>query len=130
MDTQHPQTQGGRQLKRGDSHDIECWRTTHRLRVAQGILRDMGFAPTWPTHSDKCIRSEANRGRRCFGFNYVCDDPACPMRHNPAPTWPAECTGPVFDAAYALACAVQDARGAATAHAINEQRRVRAGAAA
>lgn len=125
MDVQHPQTNGGRLLKRGDSYDIEDWRTTHRLRVAQGILKGLGFTPTWPSHSDKCIRSEANRSRRCFGFNYICDDADCPMRHNPAPTWPAECTGPVFDAAYTLACAVQDARGAAAARAMDEGRRQR-----
>lgn len=123
MDTQHPQTNGGRLLKRGDSTDMECWRTSHRLHVAQGILRGLGFTPTWPTHSDKCIRSEASRSRRCHGYNYMCDDPACPMLHNPAPAWPEGCTGQVFDAAYTLACAVQDARGAATARAINEQRR-------
>lgn len=126
MDT--PQTNGGRMLKRGDTYDIECGRTTNRLRTAQGILRGLGFTPTWPTHSDKCIRSDKNRSRRVFGFNYMCDDQACPMRHNPAPAWPAECSGKVFDEAYALACAVQAARGAATARAINATRSERAAA--
>ena len=118
-------TNGARMLKRGDHFDPDCWRTSHRLSVGMNILRNLGFTPEFAEHSDKCIRSEKNRARRVFGFNYMCDDPNCPVRRNPPPIWPEDCTDEVFEKAYALACAVQDARGAATARAINSYRRDR-----
>lgn len=123
--TDHPQTNGGRLLKRGDTQDFDCWRTTHRLGVGQTILRNLGFTPTWPDHSDECIKSEKNRIRRVWGYNYMCDDPKCPMRTNPDPTWPEGASGEVFDKAYALACAVQDERGRITSKAVNEIQRER-----
>ena len=113
-----PTTNGGRLLKRGDSFDIECWRTTHRLRVAQGILRNLGFTPTWPEHDEKCILHPKNAWNRCFGFNYICDA-GCPRRSNPPPTWPEGVSGEIFDLAYQLACAVQDRRAELTADALN-----------
>ncbi len=114
----HPQTNGGRLLKRGDTYDIECWRTSHRLMVGQGILRGLGFDPTWPEHSETCILHPSNRGNRVFGYSYGCEGD-CPRRLNPPPTWPEGASGEVFDKAYQLACAVQDARGKLTAEALN-----------
>jgi hypothetical protein len=106
-----PQTQGGRALMRGDSYDIECWRTTHRLRVALGILRGQDIVPTPVEHSESCILHPSHRSNRVFGWNYICDDPACPARRNPPPTWPEWVTGEMFDRAYALADEIQTERG-------------------
>ena len=89
-----------------------------RLRVAQGILRNLGFTPTWPEHDEKCILHPKNAWNRCFGFNYICDA-GCPRRSNPPPTWPEGVSGEIFDLAYQLACAVQDRRAELTADALN-----------
>jgi hypothetical protein len=107
-----PQTQGGRSLQHGDSYDRDCWRTSHRLLVAQGILRNLGAEAVPVAHSDKCIRSEAQRFNRVFGFNYVCDDPACPAKNSPTPIWPEWVTGDLFDLAYRLADEYQTEHGA------------------
>lgn len=120
----YPTTNGGRLLARGDSFDIECSRTTHRLRVGQGILRSLGFTPTFPDHAASCMNHPDNALRRCFGISYPCLGD-CPRRNDPAPTWDETATGKVFDAAYALACAVQDGRGAAASRAINAERAAR-----
>lgn len=110
-------------LKAGRFNDPDCGRASNRLMVATSILRDLGFTPEFAEHTDKCIRSKANAHRRAFGFNYVCDDSACPVRHNPPPVWPEDCTDAVIENAYSLACAVQDARNAATCRAINSYRK-------
>lgn len=120
--SEHPTTTGGRYLKRGDSFDIEDWRTTHRLQVAQSILRNLGFTPTWVEHDPKCIKHPDNAWNRVFGFNYICDT-GCPRKSNPPPTWPEGASGEVFDAAYRLADAVQNARHANTMTAINKIQR-------
>lgn len=97
----HPQTNGGRMLKRGDSSDIECWRTTHRLRVGQGILRSLGIEQTW-THLEMDGKSpETWPGGPKHQCNYRC---TC--------EWPEWVTGEMFDLAYRLACEVQTERGA------------------
>lgn len=106
-------------LKRGRTNDPDCGRSSNRLMVATGILRDLGFTLEFVQHSDSCIRSPKNSHRRAFGFNYVCDDPNCPVRRNPDPVWSDGCTDEILSSAYALACAVQDARHAATCRAIN-----------
>lgn len=93
----HPTTNGGRMLKRGDTSDIECWRTTHRLRVGQGILRSLGIAPEW-SHSD-CTRVSFGRVVHACDYRCVC-------------TWPEWVTGDVFDLAYRLANETQTERGA------------------
>ena len=116
--SEHPTTNGGRLLKRGDSFDIECHRTTHRLQVAQGILRNLGFTPTWPEHGETCMLHPKNAWNRCFGFNYTCLGD-CPRRLNPPPIWPEGVSGEIFDTAYRLADAVQDRRGQLTAEALN-----------
>ncbi len=92
----HPQTNGGRLLKRGDYHDPECWRTTHRLRVGQGILRSLGIEQTW-THSDS---QYADFGRMRHSCDYRCK---C--------EWPAWVTGETFDLAFRLADETQTKRG-------------------
>lgn len=92
-----PKTNGGRLVKRGDTFDPECYRTTHRLGVAQSILRGLGIEPTW-THGT---------GERVeFGrVKHQCSD-RCKA------TWPEWVTGATFDLAYQLACEVQTERGA------------------
>lgn len=94
--TDHPQTNGGRMLKRGDTRDPECWRTSHRLLVGQGIIRSLGIESTW-THSDS---EECDFGRMRHACDYRCK---C--------EWPEWVTGRVFDLAYQLANEVQTERG-------------------
>jgi len=105
----HPQTNGGRMVKRGYTYDIECAKTTHRLRLAQSILTGMGVTATLPEHDDKCILSPAQKFNRCFGYSYNC---TCGVGVDPAPTWPEWTTGEMFDLAYRLADEVQTERGA------------------
>ena len=89
-------TNGGRLLARGDTGDIECWRTTHRLGVARRILAGLGIEPTWE-HSD-CQR--ANFGRMRHECDYRC-----------VATWPEYVTGEMFDLAYELADEYQTEHG-------------------
>lgn len=110
-------------LKRGRFNDPDCGKASNRLMTASSILRDLGFTPEFAQHSDKCIRSPKNAHRRAFGFHYHCDDQDCPVRHNPPPKWHEDCTDEVIENAYRLACAVQDARYAATCRAINSYRK-------
>jgi len=50
QNTDHPQTNGGRLVKRGDTFDPECHRTTHRL----GIARHRSDAPIRAYSSPSC----------------------------------------------------------------------------
>lgn len=84
-----PKTNGGRLVRRGDTFDPECHRTTYRLGVAQSILRGLGIEPTW-THGT----GEHQCDYRCTA------------------TWSEWVTGATFDLAYQLACEVQGERGA------------------
>jgi hypothetical protein len=88
---------GGRLLKRGDSFDIECWRTTHRLRVAHGILLGLGIKAEWE-HSDYM-------GVEYGVAKHLCDD-RCKA------VWAEWVSDEMFNLAYSLACEVQDKRGA------------------
>lgn len=94
-----PETRGGRNLRRGDSFDIEDARTTHRLRIGQSILRSLGVESTW-THS----KGHEERRGAPYGYN-GCDD-YCKVE------WPEWATGRMFDLAYQLADELQTERGA------------------
>jgi len=122
----HPTTNGGRLLKRGDTFDPECHRTTHRLTLARRILAVEGIEPTYVEHDEKCILNPANAWNRCFGFNYRCD-PGCPRGTyaGQQPTWPEYTTGAMFDLAYKLADEFQTRRGEWHQSKINEERRAR-----
>ena len=117
----HPQTNGGRLLKRGDSFDPECSRVSHRLRLAQRLLAVDGIEPIWPDHADECGRHprrlsnvvHSYRGRVCC----TCG------RDWRGPTWREGVTGATFDRAYALADEMQSARGAQAQREINARRR-------
>ena len=107
QNTDHPQTNGGRLVKRGDTFDPECHRTTHRLGIAQQILHNMGVESTFEPHQDSCMLSEKQRFNKCFGYNYYC---SCPGRSDSA-IWPEWATGRMFDLAFELADELQDSRG-------------------
>lgn len=94
----HPKTTGGRNVKRGDTFDVECSRTSTRLRMAHAILKSQGAEPVW-SHSD--------RTRLEFGWleKHACD-------HRCTCAWPEWVTGEAFDLAYRLADEIQTARGA------------------
>jgi hypothetical protein len=105
-------TNGGRLVKKGRTYDIECARTTHRLALAQSILRQQGIEAAWPEHSTKCMLHPDNAFNRCFGYSYACDHD-CPRTkaEYDGPTWPEWVGEATFNAAYVLACAIQDERG-------------------
>lgn len=92
------ETNGGRMVARGDTFDIEDSRTSYRLSIAQGILRNMGLEST-VIHSEGC----ADRKQALYGYN-GCDD-KCKT------TWPEFATGRMFDLAYQLADEFQTQRG-------------------
>jgi len=117
-------TNGGRLLKRGDTYDIECWRTSHRLRVGQSILRGLGLEPTWPEHAEDCMNHPNNRFNRIHGYSYPCLGD-CPHRLDPPATWPEWATDEMFDLAYRLADETQTERGNWHQRQINEERRER-----
>lgn len=107
--SRNPETNGGRMVKRGYHFDPECGKTTHRLRLAQSILRDAGVESTVAEHADKCMLSPAQRYNRVFGYSYNC---SCGIGVDPTPTWPEWATGEMFDLAYRLADEIQTERGA------------------
>jgi len=117
---------GGRLLRRGDTFDIEDWRTTHRLRLGQHILSSAGVKAEWAEHSEKCMRNPKNAWNRCFGWNYHCDHD-CPRgrQESTGPVWPEWATQEMFDLAYRLADEVQSERGHWHQLQINEERRER-----
>lgn len=105
----HPQTQGGRLLKRGDSRDPECWRTTHRLTVASSVLRSQGVVPHWPDHAEECGRHPVKLANVVHSYRerVVC---TC-GRDYKGPEWEPWVTGAMFDLAYKLADELQTERG-------------------
>lgn len=109
-DKRIPQTQGGRLLKRGDAFDPECWRTTHRLRVAKSILHGQGIVAEWPEHTDECGRHPRNLFNVVHSYRngVIC---TC-GRDQRGPNWPKWVTGAMFDTAYRLAAEIQTERGA------------------
>lgn len=120
--TDHPTTNGGRLLKRGDTFDIECHRTTHRLRVGQGILRSLGLTAEYPKHAATCILSAEQAFNRAGRdrYSFRCE---CGVGHDPQPVWPAYATGKTFDLAYQLADEMQTERGRYHQRQIDERRR-------
>lgn len=117
MSEQHPQTQGGRLLKRGDTFDPECHRTTYRLGRAALILRQQGIEPTW-THRNMAGDTEQPGALWPGGPKHQCN-------YRCSCEWPPEVDGAVFDAAYRLADALQSARGAYHQREINRARSAR-----
>lgn len=103
-------TTGAMYLKRGDTFDPEDWRMTHRLQVARTVLAALGIEPT-PVHKGSTADRPGGAEHR-----YVCGSGiGCGV------TWDEELATPeVFNAAFALANALQNARSARTAHAVNE----------
>lgn len=114
MDDQHPTTCGGRLVKRGDTRDPECHRTSHRLRVAQAILADLGIEATWQHGPRVGLVGTGLMARE----GHLCDGRCVAV-------WPEWVTGETFDVAYRLADETQAARGAWHQRQINEARRVR-----
>lgn len=104
--TTAPETVLGRLIKRGDTFDPECGRTTNRLRVARGILADLNIEPTYEPHHAKCWQ----------GFGFV--DCHADCKHSNVPTWPDWVTAEMFDLAGRLADRVQTARGQANRAAV------------
>lgn len=96
--TTYPETRGGRNLKRGDTFDIEDGRTTHRLRMGQAILRDLGVTSTIEHGADCADRKHNLTG--WTGCDYKCTT-----------VWVEWATGPMFDLAWKLADEVQTKRG-------------------
>lgn len=120
---------GAAYLKRGYRRDPEDWRMTHRLEVARSILRSQGIE-TEAIHMgggrfergmvvgrrqiDLSTMSQAERDEhrsRC-GDGIGCRE-----------VWPEDITDEVFQAAFDLANAIQNARSARTAQAVNERAR-------
>lgn len=84
-------------------------RMTHRLQVAREILFAQGFEPEVKhagPYADEPKMFHAHR-------QYYCGD-RCKT------VWPELATREVFNAAFALADAIQNARSARTAQAVNE----------
>jgi hypothetical protein len=90
-------TAGGYSLKRGDTHDPECSLTTHRLRIARGILRGMGIEGT--------VEHGGNFVQGPYAKHVCCDK--CKT------IWPSWVTDEIFNLAYRLADEVQTERGMA-----------------
>lgn len=111
MSDKATKTRGGALLRRGDTFDIEDWRTTHRLRVGHSILRGLGIEPSFPKHDPKCILSAEQAFRRGGQdrYRFNCE---CGVGHDPNAEWPEWVTGSTFDLAYQLANEVQTERGA------------------
>ena len=88
-------------LKRGDTFDPEDFKTTHRLRVARGLLAEVGIEPT-VAHSTLCARHPSNvgRGMRDLG----CWDQCRTL-------WPESATDDMFEDAARAASAIQSLRG-------------------
>jgi hypothetical protein len=100
-------TAGAYSLKRGDTHDPECSLTTHRLRVARGILSGMGIEAT--------VEHGGNFTQGPYGKHACCDK--CKT------VWPEWVTDEVFNLAYKLADEVQTQRGRHHQREINAARR-------
>jgi len=90
---------GARYLERGDTFDPEDHRMTHRLRIARSILSGQGIEPTWE-HGTGPDTEVCEFGRIRHSCNYKC-----------TAVWPEWVGTETFNAAFALADAIQDERG-------------------
>ena len=111
---EYPATNGGRLLRRGDTFDPECHRTTYRLQLGQRILAASGVEFHWDHGPNEGVVGTGLLQRT----GHVCD-------YRCKAVWPAWATGEMFDRAYALADEVQTERGNWHQSKINEERRVR-----
>ena len=123
-------TTGAMYLKRGDGHDPEDWRMTHRLGVAQNLLHDAGYEliaehvePTGGIGSPREVYTERplspSHLYRCgsgIGCSYRWEDK---MEQGVAP--PNE----LFNAIFAMANALQNAKHARTVRMTNEYDRAK-----
>lgn len=99
-----PATTMGRRLRRGDTFEYECGRTTNRMRTALSLLRSAGVEAT-VTHSDRQTFDWATKRDV-----HLCDT----FGPNPCKVeWPGWVTGDMFDDAYNLACKIVTERGRA-----------------
>jgi len=106
---------GASRIKRGDTMDREDWRFGNRAAIAIRALKDAGFEPTKVHHGayspDDAIEG-GHPDARSLHARYYCGS-VCKTE------WSDEPTNEVFEAAWALGCAVQDARAARTSRALN-----------
>jgi len=114
MSENHPKTNGGRLLKRGDTRDIECHRTTYRLQLARRILHGMSIEPTWDHSENTGVVGTGLLQRE----GHICD-------YRCKAQWPEWATGRLFDLAYQLADEEQTDRGNYHQRAINTERAAR-----
>ena len=116
---------GASRIKRGDTMDREDWRFGNRATIAISALKIAGVTPTKVHHGayspDDAI-SGGHPDAPSLHARYRCGD-QCKTE------WSGEPTTEVFEAAWALGCAVQDARAARTSRAINAAARARYAAA-
>lgn len=92
-------------LRRGDTHDRECHRTSHRLEVAWKLLAAMGIDRPTIIHSDNMSYDWAIPGG-LHSNRHSCD---WKCRAEPLSEW---VTDEILDAAYALADKMVTERGA------------------
>ena len=107
-----------RKLRRADTYEHECQRTTYRLHAAMGVLGSMGLVPT-KTHDPECRKEWVNTSGRSY---------ACQGEHlgGVLPClkveWPDWVTDEHFEMAYSLADSVITARGRQAQMEINRMR--------
>lgn len=95
-----------RLLKRGDTFDPECWRTTHRLQIAMSALKSAQIAPTYPEHHRDCLRHPEARVAKLMQYGPETAPCHCDRRV----IWPDVATTDVFNAAISFAHHVQNGR--------------------
>lgn len=117
MSADHPTTNGGRLLKRGDTFDPECPRTSHRLKLALRILAVDNIVPEWDHSQNIGIIGTGLLQRD----GHVCD-------YRCKAVWPEYATGTMFDLAYQLANEFQTERGRYHQRQINAERAARVSA--
>lgn len=101
---------GVQHLRNGWTHDIECARSSHRLRLAFAIAEHSPSRPTWATHNGACGRHPDNLIKIADSYRgQVCCN--CGCEQNPI-AWPKWVDDDVLQAIWNLACQIQDKRGA------------------
>ncbi len=138
-------TTGAYYLKRGDTFDPEDWRMTHRLDVASGILRDLGYTlvATHRTDDEYFPGVKGGLGRWTMRDMTPEEQTAgkaadpehrfrCGSGIGCSYEWQGEPepTTEIFNAAFALGNSIQNARHAATTQMLNQRWRENHGAGA